>query len=146
MYFLKIIDVSPFLLETFSAGDGPNELNSRVLKSQITSEYDYLFSTPYMLILKSGISWSKQADFGLVPPLPLDGSLLVTGSRAGFLTLLRLLHNSSTFRTDINILADINLIERFDIFKAFPSPIRGSLILAYRHGLHFPPVAVRYAL
>ena len=93
----KIIDVSPFLLETFPTGDGPNGLTSRVLKSQITSEYGHLFSTSYMLILKLGISWSKQADFGLIPPPPLDGSFLVTGSRAGFLTLLRLLRNSSTF-------------------------------------------------
>ncbi|KAJ7312923.1 putative zinc-finger of transcription factor IIIC complex-domain-containing protein [Mycena albidolilacea] len=66
--WIKICDVTPLLLEHFS-----EEINTvRALKSQVIS-----------------IKWSQQADFGLTPA-PLDnGSLLVAGTRAGALLLLR---------------------------------------------------------
>ncbi|KAF7377460.1 hypothetical protein MSAN_00167800 [Mycena sanguinolenta] len=66
--WIKIYDITPFLLEHFA-----NENNTvRALKSQVIS-----------------IHWSQQADFGLTPT-PLDnGSLLVAGTRAGMLLFLR---------------------------------------------------------
>lgn len=36
-----------------------------------------------------GMTWSPQADFGLIPTPPVDGSLLIVGNRAGSLAFLR---------------------------------------------------------
>ncbi|KAJ6482521.1 putative zinc-finger of transcription factor IIIC complex-domain-containing protein [Mycena sanguinolenta] len=66
--WIKIYDITPFLLEHFS-----NENNTvRALKSQVIS-----------------IHWSPQADFGLTPTALDNGSLLVAGTRAGMLLFLR---------------------------------------------------------
>ncbi|KAJ7240849.1 putative zinc-finger of transcription factor IIIC complex-domain-containing protein [Mycena haematopus] len=66
--WIKIFDVTPFLLDHFSEANN----TVRALKSQVIS-----------------IQWSQQADFGLTPT-PLDnGSLLVAGTRAGMLLFLR---------------------------------------------------------
>nr|GAT46332.1 predicted protein [Mycena chlorophos] len=65
--WVKIFDVTPFLLEHF--GQESNAV--RAIRSQVTS-----------------IHWSQQADFG-IRPAALDGSLLVAGTRAGMLLLLR---------------------------------------------------------
>ncbi|KAJ6598219.1 putative zinc-finger of transcription factor IIIC complex-domain-containing protein [Mycena vulgaris] len=66
--WIKIYDVTPFLLEHFE-----NEVNEiRALKSQVLS-----------------IKWSQQADFGIRPTPLNNGSLLVTGNRAGMLMFLR---------------------------------------------------------
>ncbi|KAJ7176800.1 putative zinc-finger of transcription factor IIIC complex-domain-containing protein [Mycena filopes] len=66
--WIKLFDVTPFLLDQFS-----EENNTvRALRSQVVS-----------------IKWSQQADFGL-NPTPLDNaSLLVAGNRAGMLLFLR---------------------------------------------------------
>ncbi|KAJ7040982.1 putative zinc-finger of transcription factor IIIC complex-domain-containing protein [Mycena alexandri] len=66
--WIKLFDVTPFLLDQFS-----EENNTvRALRSQVVS-----------------IKWSQQADFGLTPT-PLDnGSLLLAGNRAGMLLFLR---------------------------------------------------------
>ncbi|KAJ6498553.1 putative zinc-finger of transcription factor IIIC complex-domain-containing protein [Mycena vitilis] len=66
--WIKIYDITPFLLDHFS-----EEVNTvRALRSQVTS-----------------IKWTRQADFGLTPTPLENGSLLVAGNRAGMLLLLR---------------------------------------------------------
>ncbi|KAJ7489173.1 putative zinc-finger of transcription factor IIIC complex-domain-containing protein [Mycena latifolia] len=71
--WIKIYDITPFLLDHFSS-----EVNAvRALKSQVIS-----------------IKWSQQADFGF-SPAPLDNaSLLVAGNRAGMLLFLRYRNSS----------------------------------------------------
>ncbi|KAJ7097604.1 putative zinc-finger of transcription factor IIIC complex-domain-containing protein [Mycena epipterygia] len=71
--WIKIFDVTPFLLEHFAAEDNAK----RALKSQVIS-----------------IKWSQQADFGLTPSPVDNGSLLVAGTRAGMLLFLRYRNSS----------------------------------------------------
>ncbi|KAF8201349.1 putative zinc-finger of transcription factor IIIC complex-domain-containing protein [Mycena galopus ATCC 62051] len=72
--WIKLYDVTPFLLDHFAEGSN----TVRALKSQVISMH-----------------WSQQADFGLTPA-PLDnGSLLVAGNRAGMLLFLRYNRNST---------------------------------------------------
>ncbi|KAG6878555.1 hypothetical protein C0992_007917 [Termitomyces sp. T32_za158] len=43
----------------------------------------------YLMTPDHGMTWSPQADFGLTPTPPVDGSLLIVGNRAGSLVFLR---------------------------------------------------------
>ncbi|RDB16625.1 hypothetical protein Hypma_002848 [Hypsizygus marmoreus] len=70
--WIKIFDVTPFLLEVFSADSGSASMTAQALRAQITS-----------------ISWSRQAEFGLIPTPVVDGSLLAAGNRAGSVVFLR---------------------------------------------------------
>jgi general transcription factor 3C protein 4 len=69
---VQIFALTPFLLQHL-APDAPESCSATaVLQAQITT-----------------VAWTPQADFGFDPKPHLDGSLLITGSRAGFLTFLR---------------------------------------------------------
>ncbi|KAJ7182836.1 putative zinc-finger of transcription factor IIIC complex-domain-containing protein [Mycena crocata] len=82
--WVKIFDVTPFLLDHFS-----HEGNAvRALKSQVIS-----------------IKWSQQADFGLNPTPVENGSLLVAGTRAGMLLFLRY-RDSSVELVDSLVITD----------------------------------------
>ncbi|KAG6864726.1 hypothetical protein C0991_007644 [Blastosporella zonata] len=70
--WIKVSEVTPFLLETFAGDKASSGQTSQALNSQVTS-----------------IAWSPQADFGLTPTPPVDGSLLIAGNRAGSLVFLR---------------------------------------------------------
>ncbi|KAG6909755.1 hypothetical protein DXG01_015471 [Tephrocybe rancida] len=70
--WIKVCEVTPFLLETFAGDTTSAGQTAQALNSQITC-----------------ISWSPQADFGLIPTPHVDGSLLIAGNRAGSLVLLR---------------------------------------------------------
>ncbi|KAF5309828.1 hypothetical protein D9619_010322 [Psilocybe cf. subviscida] len=75
----QIFALTPFLLNRLAPG-APEEACSTaaVLQAQITT-----------------IAWTPQADFGFEPTPRLDGSLLVLGSRAGYLTFLRYAHGAA---------------------------------------------------
>lgn len=70
--WVKVYEVTPFLLDLFASNDGQASAAAQVLNAQIVS-----------------VAWSSQPDFGLIPSPIVDGSLLVAGSRAGSLIFLR---------------------------------------------------------
>ncbi|KAG6827225.1 hypothetical protein H0H92_012724 [Tricholoma furcatifolium] len=70
--WIKVCEVTPFLLEIFSGDSTSAGQTVKALNSQITC-----------------ITWSQQADFGLTPSPAIDASLLIGGNRAGSLVLLR---------------------------------------------------------
>ncbi|KAG5352638.1 hypothetical protein C0989_001363 [Termitomyces sp. Mn162] len=47
----------------------------------------------------TSMTWSRQADFGLTPTPPVDGSLLIVGNRAGSLVFLRCESNIILFNS-----------------------------------------------
>ncbi|KAG5724095.1 Profilin-2, partial [Termitomyces sp. T112] len=70
--WIKACEVTTFLLETFAGDTTSTGQTVQALNSQTTS-----------------MTWSRQADFGLTPTPPVDGSLLIVGNRAGSLVFLR---------------------------------------------------------
>ncbi|GLB40900.1 putative transcription factor IIIC subunit delta N-term [Lyophyllum shimeji] len=70
--WIRVFEVTPFLLEAFSGDSSPAGRTAQALKAQITS-----------------VVWSQQADFGVIPTPVVDGSVLLAGNRAGSLIFLR---------------------------------------------------------
>ncbi|TEB30888.1 hypothetical protein FA13DRAFT_1754967 [Coprinellus micaceus] len=66
----RIVDVTPKLLSHFN--HSVDRSTEEILQSQSTC-----------------MCWTSELDFGLVPHPPVDGSLLIVGSRAGSLAFLR---------------------------------------------------------
>jgi hypothetical protein len=85
----QVFEIIPFLLRKLGADDDNNKPSlASVLQAQVVSEFTLHDMFPVILSL-TGIEWTPQVDFGMVPTPWLDGSLLVLGTRAGFVTLLR---------------------------------------------------------
>ncbi|KAF8066594.1 transcription factor IIIC subunit delta N-term-domain-containing protein [Lyophyllum atratum] len=97
--WIKVYEVTPFLLETFSGDSSPAGQTVQALKSQITS-----------------IIWSPQADFGVIPTPAVNGSLLVAGNRAGSLLFLR-------YRADksIELVENLQVVDKWITNVSFSS-------------------------
>ncbi|TFK36254.1 transcription factor IIIC subunit delta N-term-domain-containing protein [Crucibulum laeve] len=82
--WIKIYDITPFLLETYSPSSSASSVSmsdnmtNQTLKAQVVS-----------------ILWTPQPDFGVSPTPGINGSLLIAGSRAGTLILLRYKENQT---------------------------------------------------
>ncbi|KAK2463968.1 hypothetical protein APHAL10511_004019 [Amanita phalloides] len=84
----NMMDVTPILMEHLLSSEMQNLENKtpQVLKAQITS-----------------IAWSHQCHFGYAPSPIINGSLLVAGSRAGSLVMIRFLPETQSIQI-INIM------------------------------------------
>ncbi|RXW17895.1 hypothetical protein EST38_g7968 [Candolleomyces aberdarensis] len=80
----KIVDVTPSLLNHFTAMEGVDSSTSSILR-------------------KSGLCWTSQPDFGLLPHPPLPGSLLIIGNRGGSASLLRYQTRENTIKIEANV-------------------------------------------
>lgn len=83
-----MFEIIPFLLRKLGADDDNKPSLASVLQAQVVSEF---YPSRYVScnIESTGIEWTPQVNFGMVPTPWLDGSLLVLGTRAGYVTLLR---------------------------------------------------------
>jgi hypothetical protein len=63
------------------------------------------------------IAWTSQSDFGVAPAPFFDGSLFITGSRAGSLSFFRCVSGAC------NIMNNVIIIFRFDPDSSADSPI-----------------------
>ncbi|KAJ3511250.1 hypothetical protein NLJ89_g4210 [Agrocybe chaxingu] len=70
--WIKIFEIAPYLLNIIAPEDEDKTDPAVVLQAQIVC-----------------IEWTSQVDFGITPTPCLDASLLILGSRAGYLTFLR---------------------------------------------------------
>ncbi|KAJ7780218.1 transcription factor IIIC subunit delta N-term-domain-containing protein [Mycena maculata] len=82
--WVKLCDVTPFIAEL--ASREPHCAAEQTLRSQIT-----------------GLLWSTQAEFDITPAPCLDGSLLVTGTRAGTLMLFRFENSALEHVTTVEV-------------------------------------------
>jgi hypothetical protein len=84
----QLQDATPYLQSLAIAQTGSRL--QQTLQAQIVCTLTWFcLARIFSLSLLIGSSWSKQPDFGAVPPCVRDGSLLALGNRAGSILLLR---------------------------------------------------------
>ena len=91
-FFMKIANFTDFLVDNIAL-DGEVDI-SAVLKIQTSSKshFPWFLSSCFQYIpniVPPGISWSRQADFGVLPTPSIDASILALGSRDGSVVLYR---------------------------------------------------------
>lgn len=77
------------MLQNVSVTVDDEQTLGSILQAQITCRFISSKEDFYQLRHFTGLEWTPQVDFGISPTLQLDGSLLILGSRAGYITLLR---------------------------------------------------------
>ncbi|KAF9449875.1 hypothetical protein P691DRAFT_727240 [Macrolepiota fuliginosa MF-IS2] len=111
--WVKVFDVTPYLLERFQTTLPDQGQTAQTLRAQVVS-----------------ICWSPQPDFGIAPVPGCNGSLLIAGNRGGGILFLRFARDS------LELVHDLPLSDQWISNMAFSAwtslePGKTSGVLAY---------------